>query len=324
MTQDLQELMDVGGGQTGTTKVPEPVAKKATLPNSKDQGDKSAIKGATSAGYDSVEDTDSENNTKPTGDMSAKNKASISMKSSSASSSMKEEVDELFGEAELTEEFKEKAATIFEAAVNARALEIKEQYEQMLEEQVLEVIEEITTKVDDYMNYVVQEWMAENEVAIESTLRNEISEEFIEGLKNLFAEHYIDIPEDKVDVVEELSSKVEELESKLNETLESNIELNKVLTDFVKDKVFTDVSEGLADTQVDKLKALVEGVDFDDVESYTRKLEIVKDNYFSTKKSVPSMLEEEVNSAEEPAVAPVKLSGPVSSYVHAISRTVKK
>lgn len=315
MSQDLQELMDVGGGQTGYSKVPEPVAKTATLPNSKKQGDLSSQK------LDGeVQDTNSENNTKATGDMSGKNKASVSMK---------EDIEGLFTGEDLTEEFKEKATAIFEAAVNLRITEIQEQLEEeynaKLEEQVVSVVEDISTKVDDYMNYVVQEWMSENEVAIESALRSEISEEFIEGLRNLFVEHYITIPEEKVDVVEELSVRVEELESKLNEATESNIELSKALAENVKEKIFLEVSEGLVTTQADKFRTLAEGVEFSDEETYKRKLEIVKENYFTPKKVKNDMIQEEVeNASDEPVKAAPKLAGAVANYVHAISRTAKK
>lgn len=319
MSQDLQEFMDVGGGATGTTKVPAPAAKTAMLPNSKKQGDMSApMQGSSKVGEDDVQDTNSENNTAPTGDMSAKNKASVSMK---------EDMDALFTGEELSEEFREKATTIFEAAVSARVESLREeleaQYEQQLEEQVVQVVEDITTKVDDYMNYVVKEWMEENEVAIESTLRSEITEEFIEGLKNLFTEHYIDIPEEKVDVVEELSVRVEELESRLNETLEQNIELNKTISEHTKEAIFYEVAEGLAATQADKFKSLAEGVEYNDADTYKRKLEIVKENYFANKVTKSSMLEEEVSIGE--TLEPTKrASGPVASYVSAISRTVKK
>lgn len=314
MTQDLQELMDVGGGQTGVSKSPEPTTKTATLPNSKKQGDLAPQKLE-----GEVQDTNSENNTNPTADMSAKNKASVAMK---------EEIDGLFDGQDLSEEFKEKAVTIFEAAVHAKVEAIREEieseYEAQLEEQIVSVVEDITTKVDDYMNYVVKEWMEENEVAIESSLRSEITEEFIDGLKTLFTEHYISIPEEKVDVVEELSARVEELESKLNESIEQNIELSKSIDEHTKHAIFDEVAEGLVATQADKFKTLAEGVEFNDAASYKRKLEIVKENYFSGKVVKSNMIEEEVENAEEPAPTAPKLSGPVSHYVSAITRTIKK
>ena len=322
MTQEINEFMDVGGGATGASKVPEPVAKTATLPNSKKQGDTSPQKVE-----GEVEDTDSENNTKPTGDMSAKNRASI--QTHGGSGAMKEDMENLFQGEDLSEEFKEKATTIFEAAVGAKVSEITEQlqaeFDAKLEEQVVSVVGELSETLDDYLNYIVNGWLEENEVAIETSLRSEITEEFIEGLKNLFVEHYIDIPEDKVDVVEELSVKVEELEGKLNEAMNDNIELNKALQENAKNQIFAEVSEGLADTQADKFATLAENVQFEDVDSYRRKLEIVKENYFSAKKVRSNIIQEEVDNASDEAQAqPVKMTGPVANYVQAISRSIKK
>jgi hypothetical protein len=317
--EDLQEL-NVGGGQTGASKTPDPVAKKATLPNSKDQGEKSVIKGATSAGYDEQQDTDPENNTKATADNSASNKASVSMK---------EDMDALFSGEDLTEDFKTKATTIFEAAVHAKVEALREEmdaeYATKLETQLAESLEEITTRIDDYMNYAVNEWMEENEVAIESSLRNEISEEFIEGLKQLFAEHYIDIPEEKLDVLGEMAEKLEELEAKLNESVEQNIELSKQLAEEVKERIFNEVAEGLITTQSDKFKTLAEGVDYSDANTYKQKLEIVRENYFADKKKpASSIVENEIDNAEEQAPTKPAVSGAVANYVAAISRTTKK
>jgi len=318
--QQLQELKDVGGGATGASKVAEPAPKKATLPNSKDQGEKTAMKSATAVGHDEIQDTDPENNTKATADTSAQNKASVSMK---------EDMDALFsGEDALSEDFKLKAATIYEAAVNAqvetRVAELEEQFALQLEEQVETIVEELSSKIDDYMNYVVNEWMTENEVAIESSLRSEITEEFIDGLRNLFNEHYIDIPEDKVEVVEELAARVEELENRLNESLEENIELSKTISEQAKLAILDEVSEGLVPTQADKFMSLAEGVEFSDAATYKKKLELVKENYFGVKSVKPTMLEEEVSIGDTPEAETKKVTGPVASYVHAISRTVKK
>lgn len=317
--EDLQEL-SVGGGQTGASKTPDPVSKKATLPNSKDQGEKSVIKGATSAGYDDQEETDPENNTKATADNSASNKSSVSMK---------EDVDALFEGQDLSEEFKTKVTTVFEAAVYAKVEELREQleaeYDQRLEEQLTESLDEFATRIDDYMSYAVNEWMEENEVAIESSLRNSITEDFIEGLRGLFAESYIDIPEDKFDVLGEMAEKIEEMEDKLNEAIEDNIVLNKALAEEVKFRIFNEVSEGLITTQVEKFATLAEGVEFDDPDTYKQKLEIVRENYFADKKkSATSIVESEINNADEPNEKAPVLNGVVANYVHAISRTVKK
>ena len=323
-TKDLQEL-NVGGGQTGASTVPDPVAKTATLPNSKTEGEKTARKGATSAGYDSQEETDTDNNTKATGDFSAKNKASVA-----TCGGVKEDMDALFNGEDLSEDFRTKATTIFEAAVHAKTEEIREELEEefanKLEEQLTESIAEINARIDDYMSYAVNEWMEQNEVAIESSLRNSITEEFIDGLKNLFAEHYIDIPEEKLDVLDEMSEMIGELESKLNETVEANIGLSKELAEEIQHRIFNEVSEGLIVTQAEKFKTLAEGVDFTDVDTYKQKLEIVKENYFADKKKPASyIVESEIDNADEPeAKQAVPATGAVANYVQAISRTVKK
>jgi hypothetical protein len=313
--KDLHDKTDqVGGGQTGDAYAADPTGVRAKAPgNSKVQGDL-----ATQKVDGECEVTDAENNTKPTGDNSAKNKSSVSMK---------EDMAVMFDGEDLSEEFKEKATTFFEAAVNARLQEevtrIEEEYSNSLTEQVTEIAEELSTKLNDYLNHVVESWMEENEVAIESSLRSEITEEFIEGLKNLCVEHYIDLPEEKVSVVEELALQVEELTTKLNTSIDAQIELKKHIDEQAMQIVFSEVSEGLADTQADKFKTLAEGVEFNGVDAYKKKLEVVKESYFSGKKSPQLIVEGEIDSAEyiEPTTP---VTGPVANYVRAISRTVKK
>ena len=309
---DLQERVTTGGGATGTSQGPESTTKKAQAPgNSKTQGDL-----ATKKLEGDMEETSPENNIKPTGDMSAKNKATVNMK---------EDLDAMFEGQELTEEFKEKATVIFETAVNVRVEEEKaaliEQYDQSFEQAKDEIQQEISEKLDEYLDYVVEQWMSANEVAVENSLRAEIAEEFIGGLKTLFVEHNIDIPDEKVDVVEELAAKVEELEARLNETINENIELRKVSVEVEKEEVFAEVAEGLAQTQIEKLRTLAEGVEFDDVETFQKKLEIVKENYFPSDKKVSKVVSEEAEELNEEVQRPV--TGPMSRYVTAISRTVK-
>lgn len=315
--EDLQEKASdpVGGGETGTSKVADPTGVKAAAPGpSKDQGEKAPKK------LDcEVQDTDSENNTKATADTSAQNKASVSMK---------EDMDAMFDGEELSEEFKEKATTFFEAAVHARVQEkiasLEEEYETKLTEEVTQIAEELSTKIDDYLGYVVEQWMEENEVAIETSLRSQVTEEFIDGLKALFNEHYINIPEDKVDVIEELALQVEELQGKLNSSIEEQIELKKQIDEQTKQLVFSEVSEGLVATQADKFMTLAEGVEYSDAETYKRKLEVIKESYFTGKKPAQLIVESEIDSAEpqEPAAAPV--APEVARYVSAITRTIKK
>ena len=312
--EDLQEKVATGGGQTGQAIGPDASnVKQAQAPGaSKRQGDLASQKLE-----GEMQETDPQNNTAATADTSAKNKASVSMK---------EEVEAMFVGQDLSEEFKEKATVVFEAAVNAKVEEAKaalvEEYDATFEAAKQEIEEEVAAKVDEYLNYVVEQWMEENKLAVESSLRTEISEEFIAGLKSLFEEHNISIPEEKVDVVEELAKRVEELEGKLNDQINENIELRKITDEVEKEVIFAQVSEGLAATQVEKLQALSEGVEFSDVETYKKKLEIIKENYFPTEKKVSSVLTEEVEEVQEETKAPV--TGPMNRYVNALSRTIKK
>ena len=312
----LQEKVSVGGGQTGKSETADPVGGTATLPNSKKQGDLASQKldGET-------QETDAENNAKATADTAAKNKASVAAK---------EEVEAMFAGEELSEEFKEKATTFFQAAIHARLEEetarLEEEFDTKLEEQVAHIVEDLSTKVDDYLNYVVEQWMEENEIAIESSLRSEITEQFIEGFRQLCVENNVDLPEEKIDVLGELGAQIEELEAKLDEAVNANIELSKTLAEQTKELVFAEVAEGLAATQIDKFSTLAEGVDFDDAETYKRKLELVKEQYFTEKKAGTTISEQEEDQAEglnESTQQPV-LAGPVANYVKAISRTVKK
>ena len=239
---------------------------------------------------------------------------------------MKEDVDHMFSDDDaLSEEFKSKAATIFEARIMDRVAQIEEEvevkYASMFEEAVEEIKDDLTNKVNDYLEYVVEQWMADNEIAIESGLRSEITEDFIAGLRNLFAEHYIDVPEDKVDLVDELAGKVEELEEKLNEEIEHGIELRKALVESIKTEIVHTVCEGLTDTQVEKIKSLAESVDFSTEEEYQEKLETIRENYFPTgvKKASAEQLHEKIEDTE---TGDKKVVDPfVSAVSNAISKT---
>lgn len=272
------------------------------------------------------------------GDKSGSNQSSIDMKAGSGPKtkdampklSVKEDVEEMFAGSDLTEDFKEKASTLFEAAISARIItetaRLEEEFETKLEEAVAEINEELNSKVDAYLDYVVEQWMEDNAVAVESTLRNELMDEFIEGMKNLFAEHYIDVPQEKVNVIESLASKVEELEAMLDEQISENAEIKRSLIDVEKKEVFESFLDNLAMTQQEKFAALAEGIDFDgDLEVYARKLAVIKENYFSTEKKAPvsTNIEEETFEGETAANL-VALDPSVNRYVQAISRTVKK
>jgi hypothetical protein len=284
-------------------------------------------------------------------DNSAKNKSSVAMKPSAASAdtqdkmkhvaeeevneddviseeeiSLRGDIDALFAEdATISEDFKVKATTIFEARVFDRVAQIEEQletqYAGMLEEAVEQIKSELTEKVDDYLNYVVEQWMEENQIAIDSGLRSELTEEFIAGLRNLFAEHYINVPEEKVDLVEELATKVEQLEGQLNEEIERGISFAKALVESRKNEVAREVSEGLTTTQVEKIKALAESVEFSTEDEYRQKLETIRENYFPSgvKKAAEEQLHEQVEDTE---TKKVNINDPLVAMVsQAISKT---
>lgn len=242
---------------------------------------------------------------------------------------MKEDIDALMSGENLSEEFVQKAATIFEAAVIARAEEVIVEAEAELQEQFEQAVEEIkedlAAKVDDYLNYMVEEWMKENEVAIEKSLRSEIVEDFIEGLRDLFVEHYIDIPAEKVDVVEELTAKVSELESSLNEQISRGVELTKELNEQKKIEAIYTACEGLSQTQVEKLKSLAEGVEFTTEEEFASKLSTLKESYFKAdiKVADSSALDDEVQIEEEKK-AKVSNDPSMEAYVKTISQTLAK
>ena len=240
--------------------------------------------------------------------------------------SVKEDVAEMFAGEELSEEFMDKASTLFEAAVSARVtlekVRIEEEHEAMLTEAVEAIQEETTSKVDQYLDYVVDQWMEENKIAIEKSLRTEIAEDFISKLHDLFTESYISVPEEEVDVLGELGAQIAELEQKLDESLNQNIELRSVINEAEKETAFDEISEGLVATQVEKFRTLAEGIDFTDVESYRKKLGVIKEQYFSNKtKTTSNIVAEETDEPLEDA-KPVAL-GEMANYVSAISRTKK-
>jgi len=222
---------------------------------------------------------------------------------------MDEDVNALLGGEDLSEEFKAKAKTIFEAALNSKIKEIQEsleaQYSEKLEEATSEVKTSLTERVDSYLEYVSQEWMTENQLAIEHGLKTEMTESFLEGMKGLFEEHYVQIPEEKYDVLETMVEKLDDMETKLNEQIEKNIGLNRRLAESEADGILAQVSEGLAATQKEKLATLSESVEFESEEEYRDKLEVLKESYFSrtptSKSTSPETLSEGVDSTPEPS-----------------------
>ena len=233
---------------------------------------------------------------------------------------IEEDVNALLGGEELSEEFKEKARVIFEAALTSKIKEIQEtleiQYEQELEEAKEEMKESLIERVDSYLEYVCEEWMTENELAIEHGLKTEMTESFLSGMKGLFEEHYVTIPEDKYDVLESMVEKLDDMETKLNEQIDKNIFLNKRLAESVADGILDQVSEGLAITQKEKLASLAESVEFESEEEYREKLETLKESYFSrtstTKSEAPQTLSEGVDST------PAPVTGSMDAYLRTL------
>ena len=239
---------------------------------------------------------------------------------------MKEDIDALFADdSTISEEFKSKVSTIFEARVQDRVAQIEEETEEryagMLEEAVESIKQDLTEKVDDYLSYIVEQWMEENQIAIESGLRSEMTEDFIAGLRNLFAEHYIEVPAEKVDLVDELAGKVEELETKLNEEIERGVSYAKALVESRKKEITAEVCEGLIATQVEKIKTLAESVEFSTEDEYKEKLETIRENYFPSgvKKASEAQLQEEVTDGTEKQA--VSNDPYVAAVANAISKT---
>jgi hypothetical protein len=239
-----------------------------------------------------------------------------------------EDVAAIFGEEELSEEFKENATTIFEAAVLSKVNEILEtvsvDFESDLEAEKESIVEDLTTKLDDYLEYVAEEWMKDNELAVEQGIRAEIVENFMTGLRDLFTENYIDIPEEKADLVDEMAEKLSEVESSLSEEMDRNIALKKEIVGLKREGVFETISEGLTQTQVEKFSSLAEGVDFEDEESFKTKLETIKENYFPTEEVIESNDTDEEPLDESVITEEATTNGSMAGYMNAISRSIKK
>jgi len=230
-------------------------------------------------------------------------------------------------DADLSEEFKEKAATIFETAVKTRIQEqvkvLESQYEEKLSKETETVKEAMVSKVDSYLNYVVEEWMKENELAVERGIRTEIAEDFITGLKSLFKEHYIDVPEEKYNVLEDLTNQSKDLEAKLNEQIEKNVNLSKEVSEFHKKQAILEVTADLAETEKEKFVSMAENVEYDSAEKFREKLETIKESYFPKNKIEEAASKDEVDSvaANEPAVE--ASSDAMAAYTAAITKNLK-
>src|SRR3990170_3094972 len=274
----------------------------------------------------------------------ATNQASIAMKGNAASAqiaeslkaALKEDLSTVFGDSkELTEEFKEKITTLFEAAVSYRVTSIEqtllEQYNEAFEEEVAELSENLIQKIDEYMSYAAEEWMAENEVAIQHSLKTEIAEDFITDLKALFEHHNIDIPSEKVDIAEARAQKVEELEEKLNTTLEDNMELTEAVEMAAKGSLITEFTTGMTLSQTEKFKQLIDTIDYDgDEDSFVEKMKIIKESHFDkpngSKPRSTNIITEEISYSPEDLVEEEKEALPndpsMRQYVKALNNTV--
>ena len=242
---------------------------------------------------------------------------------------VEEDIEALLEGEELSEEFQEKAKTIFEAAIKTKIAEVKselqEQYEATIVEEVAAVKSELTERLDAYLEYVADEWMSENQLAVDAGLKTEMTESFLEGMKTLFEEHYVTIPEEKYDVLDSMVDKLDEMEGKLNEQINKNVALTKRLSESTSDVIFADVTEGLAVTQKDKLAKLAENVEFDSEDAYREKLVTLRESYFPTngttvqRNETETLTEGTETGHQEPAV-----TGMMESYLKSLGRSVPK
>lgn len=234
-----------------------------------------------------------------------------------------DDVKALIGDEKLTEEFKAKAATIFEAAVKSKVSEAKKKmqssYESKLKEENEKSKAELVEKVDSYLNYVVEEWMKQNEIAIERGIKGEIAEDFISGLKKLFEDHYINVPDEKYDVLEDQASKIEELNKKLNEQIEANVKLNSEIGKLTRQDIVDAVSSDLTDTNKEKFNKLAEEIEYSNAEEFKNKVTTIKESYFNTSKEISS--KNEIDNVAEGETTQVDLSNAMTAYTAAITKT---
>jgi hypothetical protein len=267
-------------------------------------------------------------------DAAAKNAATIAMKGA-----VKEDIDDMFSADDLSEEFKEKATTVFEAAVAVRATlkeaelqeefeetveALEEEFEAKLQEETSKIFEELSEKLDQYLDYTIKEWLEENKLAVENSLRAEIAEDFIQGLHGLFAEHYIRVPDEQIDLVAEMKTELEEVKAKLNETVDSKLELEAIINEATREAAIDEISEGLSAIQTEKLRTLAEGIEFTDAETYSKKLSILKENV-SAKKAPKStgFITEEIDGSDGEEDKTAAVPAHMQHYMTAISKSVK-
>ena len=313
----MPKIDNVVPGQTGSAEdLGGPITKPA--PNSEPSvGAKASAKAKKSA--TKVNATGGTPDPMPTLDGSAPGQKNEEVEKKELSIDVSDDVNALLKGEEFSEEFKFKATTIFEAAVKAKVVEelekLEKVYEEKLQAKLAEVTESMETRVDSHLEYTAEQWIKENQLAVDNGLRNELTEEFITGLKDLFETHYVDIPEDKYDVLSDMSEKLNEMETKLNEQIESNVELNKQIGTYTKNGIIGEISEGLAQTQKEKLASLSEGIEFVSEESYREKINTIKENYFPSTKASSSE-----DLVEKQQVIAEDLEGPMASYAAALSK----
>ena len=236
---------------------------------------------------------------------------------------IEEDVNALFGGEDLSEEFKEKAKLVFETALNSKVSEVKEaieaKYQETLEERIAEEKSALSERVDGYLEYVADEWFAENALAVEQGLKTDMTESFLSGMRSLFEEHYVTIPDDKYDVLESMVEKLDDMETKLNEQIEKNVSLNSRLGESVANGILESVSEGLASTQKEKLASLSESVEFESEESYREKLETLRESYFSSKAKSPAAKSDTISEGVDNAEGVGSPTGSMAAYMKTLS-----
>tara|TARA_Y100000310_G_scaffold344092_1_gene455085 strand:+ start:18220 stop:19149 length:930 start_codon:yes stop_codon:yes gene_type:complete len=309
MDKELDVKLDEFKSDDGVSSVEDPTSTKAKKRKGDDTSEKEA--------QDSVD--------APPG---GKGENAHSKRKADKKTNMGEAIDEIFEGEDLSEEFKLRAGVIFETVVNQKVQEhmtvLEETFETQMNENVETVVDDLTENLDSYLNYIVEKWMVENEQSIDNSIKTEICESFISGLRDLFVEHKIDVPDDEVDIVTEMAEELESVTDKLNEQTHQAIELQRELDKNATDNVFVEVSEGMVDTQVEKFRSLVEGLEFVDIDDYKTKIEIVKENYFNKSESKVSnsdSLEDlvEVDDDSTNYVDPV-----VAMYAKNITDTLRK
>ena len=236
---------------------------------------------------------------------------------------IEEDVNALFGGEDLSEEFKEKAKLVFETALNSKVSEVKEaleaKYQETLEERIAEEKSALSDRVDNYLEYVADEWFSENALAVEQGLKTDMTESFLNGMRSLFEEHYVTIPEEKYDVLESMVEKLDDMETKLNEQIEKNVSLNSRLGESVANGILESVSEGLASTQKEKLASLSESVEFESEESYREKLETLRESYFSSKAKSPAAKSDTISEGVDNAEGVGSPTGSMAAYMKTLS-----